>query len=96
MNKEKAICHEEARLLVNQVNIKGFILPEIIRKDLHDYIDQQESTPTLDDAIKVIYDTIDKINADIRNKRIFIPVADCQKQICENILSALKGLKEGK
>ena len=54
MNKHEEYAHEQAHLLVNQINVHGFCLPEVIRDKLHDYIETAEATEKELEEIKLM------------------------------------------
>lgn len=83
-SKEKAIVisHKTAREIIEYENANQGVFTEKQMKELRDYFTAQENQPTLDDAIKVVEEMKNNPNNNFMTMK--------------QVLTALKGLKEGK
>ncbi len=93
--KAIVISHKTAREIIEYENANQGVFTEKQMKELRYYFTAQENQPTLDDAIKVVEKELKRLNnlteIDITPETYLMKFDEVYL-----ILTALKGLKEGK
>lgn len=99
-SKEKTIVisHKTAREIIEYENANQDVFTEKQMKELRDYFTAQENQPTLDDAIKVVEERLNKeyTQIDAATGQVERSYYRSRSGALFEVLTALKGLKEWK